>query len=103
PVSISINGCPNSCAHPHIVDLGFTGAVLKRGDERLKGFDLIVGGHLEGEKSRFSIKTGVKVASEEVAPLIESLIREYDTTTNLGFGNFLREKYADESTISPAS
>jgi len=103
PISISINGCPNSCAHPHIVDLGFAGAVLKRGEERLKGFDLIVGGHLEGEKSRFSIKTGVKVASGEVASLIESLIREYDKTMSLGFGNFLREKYADESTISPTA
>ena len=99
PVSISINGCPNSCAHPHIVDLGFVGAIVKRGDERLKGFDLIVGGHLEGEQSRFSVKTGVKVAADEVALLIESLIYDFEASNSINFGNFLLEKYAHESAI----
>lgn len=100
PVSISINGCPNSCAHPHIVDLGFVGAIVKRGDERLKGFDLIVGGHLEGEQSRFAVKTGVKVTAEEVAPLIESLIHDFEASDSQNFGYFLREKYDHESTVS---
>lgn len=100
PVSISINGCPNSCAHPQIVDLGFVGAIVKRGDERLKGFDLIVGGHLEGEQSRFAVKTGVKAAADEVAVLIESLIRDFETSNSSSFGNFLWEKYADEPTVS---
>lgn len=102
PVSISINGCPNSCAHPHIVDLGFVGAIVKRDDERLKGFDLIVGGHLEGEESRFAVKTGVKVAADEVAPLVESLIREYETSNSVDFGNFLVEKYTYESAVPTA-
>ncbi|DAB38225.1 MAG: ferredoxin--nitrite reductase [Sulfuricurvum sp. GWF2_44_89] len=103
PVSISINGCPNSCAHPHIVDLGFVGAIVKRGDERLKGFDLIVGGHLEGEQSRFALKTGVKVAADEVAPLIESLIHNFEASNSTDFGNFLWEKYAHESAIPSTS
>ncbi len=102
PVSISINGCPNSCAHPHIVDLGFVGAIVKRGEERLKGFDLIVGGHLEGEESRFAVKTGVKVAADEVAGLVESLIHEFETSRSINFGNFLVEKYAHESVIPTA-
>jgi sulfite reductase (ferredoxin) len=99
PVSISINGCPNSCAHPHIVDLGFVGAYVKRDAERLAGFDLIVGGHLEGEESRFAIKTGVKVTSDEVAELIESLIEDFEGSNNISFGNFLLEKYAHEPTV----
>lgn len=100
PVSISINGCPNSCAHPHIVDLGFVGAIVKRDDERHKGFDLIVGGHLEGESSRFAIKTGVKVTSDEVAPLIESLIHDFESSNSQNFGHFLLEKYNHESIVS---
>ncbi|MDY0116191.1 MAG: nitrite/sulfite reductase [Sulfurimonadaceae bacterium] len=99
PVSISINGCPNSCAHPHIVDLGFIGAIVKRDNERLKGFDLIVGGHLEGERSRFAMKTGVKVVSDEVAILVESLIRDFEFSNSSNFGNFLLEKYAHKSII----
>lgn len=99
PVSISINGCPNSCAHPHIVDLGFVGAYVKRDTERLAGFDLIVGGHLEGEESRFAVKTGVKVTPDEVAPLIESLINDFETSESIDFGNYLLEKYAHEPTV----
>lgn len=103
PISISINGCPNACAHPHIVDLGFVGAIVKRDEEKFKGFDLIVGGHLEGEQSRFAVKTGVKVTPDEVAPLIESLIREYEPSSSSNFGNFLLEKYTHESAIPTAS
>jgi len=99
PVSISINGCSNSCAHPHIVDLGFIGAIVKRDDELLRGFDLIVGGNLEGEQSRFAVKTGVKVIADEVAPLIESLILNFEASNSIDFGNFLLEKYANESAI----
>ena len=100
PVSISINGCPNSCAHPHIVDLGFIGTIIKQEGERYKGFDLIVGGYLEGEASRFAMKTGVKVRAEEVAPLIESLILDFEASDSKDFGNFLLEKYDHESTVS---
>lgn len=103
PVSISINGCPNACAHPHVVDLGFVGAIVKRDEEKFKGFDLIVGGHLKGEQSRFAVKTDVKVTSDEVAPLIESLIEEYESSQSRDFGNFLLEKYRYEPTIPTAS
>ena len=99
PVSISINGCPNSCAHPHIVDLGFVGTIVKRGDERLKGFDLVVGGHLEGIESCFAVKTGVKVTSDEVAELIESLIEGFENSNSINFRNFLLEKYGYEPAI----
>lgn len=103
PISININGCSNACAHPHIVDLGFIGAIVKRDEEKFKGFDLIVGGHLEGEQSRFAVKTGIKVTSDEVAPLIESLIEEYESRQSRDFGNFLLEKYRYEPTIPTAS
>jgi len=64
---------------------------------------LIVGGHLEGEQSRFAVKTGVKVTPDEVAPLIELLIEEYEQSQSRDFGNFLLEKYRYEPTISTAS
>lgn len=103
PISISINGCPNGCAHPHIVDLGFIGSYVKQGDSRVAGFEFVAGGCLEGEESRFAIKTGVKVTSDAIAPLIESLISEYETSTNTNFGNFLLEKYHHASSFSTSS
>ena len=93
PISISINGCPNACAHPHIVDLGFIGAMLKRGEERVSGFNLLVGGHLNGVESKFAIKTPVKVTPEEVPIFIESIILEYEKSLNSNFQTFILEKY----------
>lgn len=103
PISISFNGCPNGCAHPVIVDLGFVGALFKRHDTTCRGFELIVSGHLEGDKSRFGRKTGIKVSADEIAPLIESLIVEYEAGNHTDFGNFLLEKYSDEPSFSPPS
>lgn len=103
PISIGINGCPNGCAHPHIVDLGFIGSVVKHGNARVAGFDFVAGGCLAGAESRFAIKTGVKVAPDEIAPMIESLLSEYETSDHTNFGNFLLEKYHHASTFSTAS
>jgi len=103
PISISINGCPNGCAHPYIVNLGFMGGIVKQDELKVNGFDMVVGGYLKGEESRFAIKSRVKVAPDEIAPLIESLIREYETSSQTNFGNFLVEKYHHASSVSTPS
>ncbi len=99
PVSISINGCPNACAHPHIVDLGFIGAKIKKDNETVSGFNLVVGGHLNGTESKFALKTPVKVTQDEVPAFVESLILEYEKSFNENFQNFILEKYTNESNI----
>lgn len=76
-VSISVNGCPNSCAHPHIVDIGLTGTKVKKDGVSVPGFDLLVSGFLEGAKSKFNQKTGIKFAVEDVNETIEGLIQEF--------------------------
>jgi len=99
PISISVNGCPNACAHPHIVDLGFIGTMVKRGEQRVPGFNLVVGGCLSGVESKFAIKTPVKVTPKELPILIESFILEYDKSLNTDFQTFILEKYSNESNI----
>lgn len=86
PVSISVNGCPNSCAHPYIVDIGLMGCKLKVDGETVTGFELILGGDLEGEKSHFGVKTGIKFASTQACEVVENLIHDYikSDSTNLG-------------------
>lgn len=103
PISISINGCPHSCAHPQVADLGFVGTMVKQEDSRINGFDMLVGGYLEGNESRFALKTRVKVTPDEIAPLITSLIREYETSANTNFGKFLLEKYQHAPSLSTPS
>lgn len=91
-VSISVNGCPNSCAHPHIVDLGFMGTKLKKDGKTVTGFELLVGGFLEGDKSQFNQKTGIKFAVEDVNENVENIIHEYNSSAYNSFGEFIVSK-----------
>lgn len=76
-LSFSVNGCPNSCAHPHIVDIGLLGCKVKRNGESVSGFELILGGNLEGDKSSFGRKTGIKFAADDTFMVVESIIESY--------------------------
>jgi sulfite reductase (ferredoxin) len=77
-VSISLNGCPNSCAHPNIVDIGLLGTKFKNDDgETVTGFELILGGNLEGDKSSFGKKTGIKFIPGDACGVVENLIQTY--------------------------
>ncbi len=77
-VSISVNGCPNSCAHPLVVDIGLLGSKFKNEDgETVAGFELILGGNLEGSESSFGKKTGVKLVSQNAGEIVGELIEDY--------------------------
>jgi sulfite reductase (ferredoxin) len=76
-ISFSVNGCPNSCAHPHIVDIGLLGCKVKHKGESVSGFELLLGGNLEAEKSSFGKKTGIKFIQEDAIGVVESIIESY--------------------------
>ncbi|MBW6488282.1 nitrite/sulfite reductase [Sulfurimonas sp.] len=76
-LSFSVNGCPNSCAHPHIVDIGLLGCKVKRNGESVSGFELVLGGNLEGDKSSFGRKTGIKFAADDTFRVVESIVESY--------------------------
>ncbi len=91
-ITISVNGCPNSCAHPHIVDIGLMGTKVKKEGKPVSGFELLVGGFLEGDKSQFNQKTGIKFAVEDVNENIEELINEYNTSNFSSFHDYIITK-----------
>ena len=92
-VSISVNGCPNSCAHPHIVDIGLMGTKVKNEKgESVVGYELLVGGFLEGVKSQFNQKTGIKFEAEKLNEYIENLILEYQNSKCPTLNEFLLTK-----------
>ncbi len=92
PLSISVNGCPNACAHPYVVDIGLLGCMVKENNQRVSGFELIFYGHLEGEKSHFGIKSGIKVTPQSAPYVIADLIREYQRHGSYTFKSFLQQK-----------
>ncbi len=93
-ISLSFNGCTNSCAHPHLSTLGFIGSKVKVDGELVGGFSLIVGAKLDEKEKSFSIKTGVKVADTKTHLLIEEILNSYlDSGYGDGFGKWLAQEY----------
>jgi len=92
-VSISLNGCPNSCAHSNIVDIGLLGTKFKNDNgETVSGFELSLGGHLEGVKSNFGKKTGVKFVSDDAYGVVEDLIESYVKSDYKSFHDYAMDK-----------
>ena len=47
PITVNINGCPNSCARIQVADIGFKGQMVDDGDgDSVEGFQVHLGGSL---------------------------------------------------------
>jgi len=68
---IKISGCPNSCGHHHIADIGFYGNVRKVGDQQAPYYQLLLGGQVNAEGVRF----GRQILSVPARP-IPAILRE---------------------------
>jgi sulfite reductase (ferredoxin) len=77
PVTININGCPNSCARIQVADIGFKGQMVDDGDGPVEGFQVHLGGSL-GLDSAFGRKLRQhKVTSAELGDYIERVVRNF--------------------------
>ena len=78
PVSINVNGCPNSCARFQTADIGFKGSMVRDDNgEMVEGFQVHLGGHL-GIEAAFGRKfRGHKVTKAETADYVERVLRGY--------------------------
>jgi sulfite reductase (ferredoxin) len=77
PVTVNINGCPNSCARIQIADIGFKGQMIDDGDGPEEGFQVHLGGSL-GLDSGFGRKLRQhKVLSTELGDYIERVVRNF--------------------------
>jgi sulfite reductase (ferredoxin) len=78
PISINVNGCPNSCARFQTADIGFKGSMVRDDSgEMVEGFQVHLGGHL-GIEAAFGRKfRGHKVTKAETADYCERVLRGY--------------------------
>jgi sulfite reductase (ferredoxin) len=78
PVTININGCPNSCARIQIADIGFKGQMVDDGNgAQVEGFQVHLGGSL-GLDSGFGRKLRQhKVTSDELGDYIDRVVRNF--------------------------
>ena len=85
PVTININGCPNSCARIQVADIGFKGQMVDDGNGPEEGFQVHLGGSL-GLDSGFGRKLRQhKVLASELGDYIERIVR-----------NFVKQREPDE-------
>ncbi|WP_422746266.1 nitrite/sulfite reductase [Mycobacterium sp. WMMD1722] len=85
PITININGCPNSCARIQVADIGFKGQMVDEGDGPEEGFQVHLGGSL-GLDSGFGRKLRQhKVLATELGDYIERVVR-----------NFVKQREQDE-------
>lgn len=77
PVTVNINGCPNSCARIQVADIGFKGQMVDDGDGPEEGFQVHLGGSL-GLDSGFGRKLRQhKVLATELGDYIERIVRNF--------------------------
>jgi sulfite reductase (ferredoxin) len=77
PITINVNGCPNSCARFQVADIGFKGMVQKTPEGDIEAFQVHLGGQM-GTEAEFGRKfRGLKVTAEEAPDYIERVLRGY--------------------------
>ena len=76
PVRVNMTGCPHSCAHPQIADIGLTCAKIRTEAGVKDGFSVCVGGHL-GKDPRFGFRLEGRILSEKTADFITDAVRYY--------------------------
>jgi sulfite reductase (ferredoxin) len=84
PITINVNGCPNSCARIQTADIGLKGTLLTLpGGEQVEGFQVHLGGSLDGgdgESSGFGRKIrGLKTTADRLPDYIERVLRRFDS------------------------
>ncbi|HLY34888.1 MAG TPA: nitrite/sulfite reductase [Jatrophihabitantaceae bacterium] len=77
PITINVNGCPNSCARFQVADIGFKGMVQKGVDGDVEAFQVHLGGQM-GTDAAFGRKfRGLKVTADEAPDYVERVLRGY--------------------------
>jgi sulfite reductase (ferredoxin) len=89
PVTINVNGCPNSCARIQTADIGLKGSlVTDASGNQVEGFQIHLGGTLTGGDatgSGFGRKVrGLKATAEELPDYVERVLRRYDAARTAG-------------------
>ena len=73
PITLNVNGCPNSCARIQVADIGLKGQIVKGED----GFQVHIGGGL-GLDAGFGRKPrGLKVTAKDLPDYVERLVRRF--------------------------
>src|SRR5215469_4896215 len=73
PITINVNGCPNSCARFQLADIGLKGSIV---DDQ-EGFQVHLGGSLGADPSFGRKLRGLKVSADALPEYVERLLKNF--------------------------
>jgi sulfite reductase (ferredoxin) len=96
PITINVNGCPNSCARFQLADIGLKGSIVDDND----GFQIHLGGSLGADPAFGRKLRGLKVSADALPDYVERLLRSYqaDRADGEQFATWVRR--ADERLLA---
>ena len=95
PITLHVNGCPNSCARFQTGDIGLKGSIV----DGVEGFQVHLGGRL-GDDAGFGRKArGLKVRADDAADYVERLLRTYLAERSEGEKFAVWARRADEALL----
>ena len=81
PLTIHVNGCPNSCARIQVADIGLKGVLVPDGNGGdAEGFQVHLGGRLGQEAGFGRTVRGLRVAADDLTDYVERVVRTFDET-----------------------
>jgi sulfite reductase beta subunit-like hemoprotein len=82
-IRIKISGCPNSCGHHHVADIGFYGNAVRSGERHVPAFSLLIAGRGDGPDARIG-KHVMKIAAKRIPEAVVTLIDHYKAERSEG-------------------
>ncbi len=83
PITLHVNGCPNSCARIQTADIGLKGQLVTIDGEQVPGYQVHLGGGLQGtdrdDAGMGRTVRGLKVPADGVADYVERVVRRFTT------------------------
>jgi sulfite reductase (ferredoxin) len=101
PLSIHVNGCPNSCARIQVADIGLKGMLVTDADgNQAEGFQVHLGGELGPDAGLGRKPRGLKVSAAELPDYVERVLGRYteQREADESFGSWARR--ADEEALA---
>ena len=75
-IRIKISGCPNSCGHHHVADIGFYGNAVRSGERMVPAFSMLIAGKGDGQDARIG-KHVMKISAKRIPDAVTALIEHY--------------------------
>jgi sulfite reductase (ferredoxin) len=73
PITLHVNGCPNSCARFQTGDIGLKGSIV----DGVEGFQVHLGGRLGVDAGFGRKERGLKITADGAADYVERVLRNY--------------------------